>query len=50
MSAGISLRAMAADHMVGAKMERMALFGGGLLEQRNKYEVAFEDTQFLNCR
>lgn len=29
--AGKSLRALIADHVAGAKMDRMALFGGGLL-------------------
>lgn len=44
LSAGKSLRALSAEDVVGAKMQRLALFGEGLLGQRNKCAVAFEDT------
>lgn len=44
VSARKSLRVLSAEHVVGAKMQRMALFGEGLLCQRNNYAVAFEDT------
>lgn len=39
-----SLRAPSGEHVVGVKMQRMALFGKGLLGQRSKSAVAFEDT------
>lgn len=47
--AGKSVRALAADHMAGAKMDRMALFGGGSTGIK-KCKVLFDDTQSPNGR
>lgn len=44
VSDGKLLRALSAEHVVDAKMQRMALFVEGLLGQRNKCAIAFEDT------